>query len=99
MLAMIASSSAFAKLIVTTPDQVVVGAEGMYVNTAKGLQPIHSVVEAQGGYLIAVPKSSAEYDDIEWSCPRCETTNTGEGLCSSCGWPLYDDEDVKFSCY
>ncbi len=93
MLAMIgASSTAFAKPIVTTPDKVIVGSNGIYVHTGEGLLPVNSIVEAQEGYFIAIPKPTAEYEDIEWSCPRCGTMNTGDGICSSCDWPLYDDD-------
>ena len=86
------SSSAFDKPIVTTPDKVIVGCNGIYVHTGEGLLPVNSVVEAQDGYFIAIPKPTAEYEDIEWSCPRCGTTNTGDTICSSCGGPLYDDD-------
>jgi hypothetical protein len=88
------SSTAFAQSIVTTPNHVIVGHNGMYIKTAEGLVPVNSIVESLDGCLVAVLKPKADYEDIEWSCPRCGTTNTGDGVCSSCGWPLYDDEDV-----
>lgn len=96
MLAMIgASSTAFAKPIVTTLDKVIVGSNGMqYVHTGEGLLPVSSVEEAQDGYFIAIPKPSADYEGIEWQCPRCGADNVGGGTCSVCGWPLYDDDDI-----
>jgi len=93
------SSTAFCKSIVTTPNQVIVGRNGIYVKTTDGLKPVHSIVEAQNGSLIAVAKSDDEYEDIEWNCPRCGATNSGTGVCSVCDWPLYDDEDIQFSHY
>lgn len=57
------------KLIITTPDQIIISSEGMFVAKEGALLGVHSIMEAEHGYLVVVPKSCPDCGDDGNQCP------------------------------
>jgi hypothetical protein len=70
------------------PHEFMVSDKGIFVQI-EGLpvqaSTLHS--DSRGLYVIV-----ADIDG-EWVCPRCSSTNDSGSVCSSCKWPLHDNDD------
>ncbi len=79
-----------ANSIVTTLDQVILTAEGIYVNFEGNVMPVDSLSMANDGYVVALPKPQAAI------CPNCGYDRYTPGrFCPRCNFP--DDAKVKHS--
>ncbi|MCH9625981.1 MAG: hypothetical protein S4CHLAM123_11670 [Chlamydiales bacterium] len=61
------SASVFAQCIVTTPEQVVVDANGIFVNVEGEFQEVESISMANDGYVVAIPNPQL------WYCKNCKS--------------------------